>query len=378
VRFCRSITFHRKQFDQPEDADKHHLIRDDSCRITFPRLYYPFFRGQSRIRGLETGRFQTHNFSSGGGVPPEKRHHFLLITFRINGKMTICINLLRKQTCMYGGEKNCLRVCLFHSFNKAVLRKVSVEIRKINSSNNMLCVRWYLRYALSYRDLQEMMRERGLSVDHTTIFRWVQHYAPEIDKHSRPHLKACNASWRVDETYVKIKNTWMYLYRAVDSAGNTLEFLLSPTRDAEAAKRFFVKALHSRAGSAPWARPVKEPVAEPMADPNTTISVPRVINVDKHAAYPKAIAELKAAGMLPEQVELRPFKYLNNLIEQDHRFIKRLVKPGMGFFSFESAWRTLQGYEVMHMIRKGQMRGVEKEDILGQIAFIASLFGVAV
>ena len=101
------------------------------------------------------------------------------------------------------------------------------------------------------------------------------------------------------------------------------------------------------------------------------------MNVDKNAAYPKAIAELKAAGMLAESVELRQVKYLNNLIEQDHRFIKRLVKPGMGFFSFETAWRTLQGYEVMHMIRKGQMQGVNKGDVLGQVAFIATLFGVA-
>src|SRR6266487_551629 len=103
-----------------------------------------------------------------------------------------------------------------------------------------------------------MMRERGLSVDHTTISRWVQHYAPELEKRSQPHLKATNDSWRVDETYIKIKGTWMYLYRAVDSEGNTLEFLLSPTRDAEAAKRFFLKALHSIAASAPQAHPVEE------------------------------------------------------------------------------------------------------------------------
>jgi len=265
----------------------------------------------------------------------------------------------------------------------------------------LLCVRWYLRYSLSYRDLEEMMRERGLHVDHTTIYRWMQRYAPELEKRSRPHLKACNDSWRVDETYIKIKKVWTYLYRAVDSEGNTLEFLLSPTRDAEAAKRFFVKALHSTACSAPRARPVQEPVEEPTApadpitttlaprvitvetnaaspaDLNPTKSAPRVINVDKNAAYPKAMAELKAAGILPEAVELRQVKYLNNLIEQDHRFIKRRVKPGLGFFSFETAWRTLQGYEVMHMVRKGQMRGVEKGDILGQVAFIASLFGVA-
>jgi IS6 family transposase len=244
----------------------------------------------------------------------------------------------------------------------------------------LLCVRWYLRYALSYRDLEEMMLERGLQVDHTTIYRWVQRYAPELEKRCRPHLKACNDSWRVDETYIKVKKVWMYLYRAVDSEGNTLEFLLSATRDAEAAKRFFVKALHSSSAcSAPQARPVQESVAQPTspADPNPTKSAPRVINVDKNAAYPKAIADLKATGVLPESVELRQVKYLNNLVEQDHRFIKRLVKPGMGFFSLETAGKTLQGYECMHMIRKGQMHGVAKGDITGQVTFIARLFGVA-
>jgi transposase-like protein len=243
----------------------------------------------------------------------------------------------------------------------------------------LLCVRWYLRYSLSYRDLEEMMRERGLQVDHTTIYRWVQRYAPEIDKRSRPHLKSITDSWRVDETYIKVKKVWMYLYRAVDSDGNTLEFLLSPRPDAEAAKRFFVKALHSTAGSAPGACPAQEQVTEPAApaELKTSISTPRVINVDKNAAYPKAIADLKAAGMLPERVELRQVKYLNNLVEQDHRFIKRLVKPGMGFFSIETAGRTRHRYEVMHMIRKGQMQGVNKGDVTGQVTFIARLFGVA-
>jgi transposase, IS6 family len=211
----------------------------------------------------------------------------------------------------------------------------------------LLCVRWYLRYSLSYRDLEEMMLERGLHVDHTTIYALVQRYAPELEKRCRPHLKATTDSWRVDETYIKIKKTWTYLYRAVDAFGNTLEFLLSPTRDAEAAKRFLVKALRSTAGSASQARQVEEQVEEPtvLPTPNTATSAPRVITVDKNAAYPKAIAELKAVGVLPTSVELRQVKYLNNLIEQDHRFIKRLVKPGMGFFSFETAGNTLQGYE---------------------------------
>jgi len=238
----------------------------------------------------------------------------------------------------------------------------------------LLCVRWYLRYALSYRDLEEMMLERGLFIDHTTIFRWVQQYAPEMEKCCRPHLKACNDSWKVDETYIKVKKVWMYLYRAVDSEGNTLEFLLSPTRDAEAATRFFNKALHVTMASTPQTLSSKESVAS--AAP--TVFIPRVINVDKNAAYPKAIANLKAAGVLPKHVELRQVKYLNNLIEQDHRFIKRLTKPGMGFFSFETARRTLQGFEIMNMIRKGQAQGVAKVNIPGQVTFIASLFGVAV
>src|SRR5689334_23879040 len=110
----------------------------------------------------------------------------------------------------------------------------------------LLCVRWYLRYSLSYRDLEEMIVERGLSVDHTTIYRWVQHFAPILEKKCRSRLKPTNDSWRVDETYVKVKGQWMYLYRAVDSTGATVEFMLSSKRDGQAAKRFFRTALRSR------------------------------------------------------------------------------------------------------------------------------------
>lgn len=219
----------------------------------------------------------------------------------------------------------------------------------------LLCVRWYLRYSLSYRDLEEIMLERGLHVDHTTIYRWVQQYAPELEKRCHPHLKPTTDSWRVDETYIKIKKEWMYLYRAVDSEGNTLDFWLSSTRDGEAAKHFFVKTLSA-----------------------SHTSSPRVINVDKNAAYPKAFNDLKAAGIISERCELRQIKYLNNVIEQDHRFIKRLTKPGMGFFTFETAWRTLQGYEMMNRLRKGQVQGVAKGDVGGQVALVATLFGVAV
>jgi transposase-like protein len=218
----------------------------------------------------------------------------------------------------------------------------------------LLCVRWYLRYALSYRDLEEMMAERGLTVDHSTIARWVLAYAPELDKRVKPQLKPTGDSWRVDETYIKVKGVWVYQYRAVDSDGNTLDFRLSAKRDAEAAQAFFEKTLGA---------------------PHTV--APRVINVDKNAAYPKAVETLKALHHLAPDCALRQVKYLNNLIEQDHRFIKRRTRPGLGFFAFETAQRTLSGYETMNMIRKGQAKGADKGDILAQVRFIESLFGVA-
>jgi transposase-like protein len=219
----------------------------------------------------------------------------------------------------------------------------------------ILCaVRWYLRYTLSYRDVEELMRERGMWVDHTTVFRWVQRYAPELDKRCRPYLNITNDSYRVDETYIKINKQWYYLYRAVDSQGQTLDFLLSSTRDAEAAERFFRKVLRAA---------------------HTT--VPRVITVDKNAAYPPAFAALQQDGTLQETCLLRQCKYLNNMVEQDHRIVKRRVDPGLGFGAFATAQRTLQGYEALYMIRKGQLEGIAKGDVLAQNRVINQLFGVA-
>jgi transposase-like protein len=227
--------------------------------------------------------------------------------------------------------------------------------RHYESEIILLNVRWYCRYALSYRDLKEMMLERGIEVVHTTIYRWVQAYAPELDKRCRPYLKSTNDSWKVDETYVKVKGKWKYLYRAIDSDGNTLDFMLSAKRDKASAKRFFEKVLYAQ-----------------------HTDIPRVINVDKNAAYPPALEDLKEAELLPVETELRRVKYLNNRIEQDHRFIKRLTNPGLGFGSFNAARRTIRGYESMNMIRKGQVEGVEKEDVMGQISFIHEIFGVVV
>ena len=225
--------------------------------------------------------------------------------------------------------------------------------RHFQSEIILLNVRWYLRYSLSYRDLEEIMLERGLEVDHTTIYRWVQAYSPELDQRCRRYLRPTNDSWRIDETYVKVKGVWKYLYRAVDSEGHTLDFLLSAKRDAKAAKRFLKKVLNA---------------------PHT--QSPRVITIDKNAAYPPAIDGLKADESLPETTETRQVKYLNNIVEQDHRFIKRRINPGLGFGSFNTARRTLKGYEAMNMIRKGQIKDIDKEDVLGQISFIHEIFGV--
>ena len=219
----------------------------------------------------------------------------------------------------------------------------------------LLCVRWYLKYALSYRNLEEIMMERGLSVDHTTIYRWVMIYAPQIEKRTRKHLKQTNDSMRVDETYIKVKGKWKYLYRAVDSNGNTLDFMLSAKRDKEAAKRFFIKILKAKQNKKP-----------------------KVINVDKNPAYPPAIEELKQEGLLSNECELRQKKYLNNIIEQDHRFAKKLAKYKSYFQYFHTAWRTLRGSEIMNAIRKGQITNINQGDILGQRNFIHTLFGIAV
>jgi IS6 family transposase len=226
--------------------------------------------------------------------------------------------------------------------------------RQFNAEVILWAVRWYLMFPISYRDLELMLLDRGVSVDHSTISRWIQADAAELEKRIRPHLRMSNGSWRVDETYVKVKGRWMYLYRAVDSCGQTIDFLLSAKRDAEAAKRFFRKAL---------------------AQPHTVN--PRTITVDKNAAYPKAVTEMKRDGELWRRSRLRQVKYLNNIVEQDHRNVKRVTRPGLGFGSFWTARRTLAGYEAMAMIRKGQVRNIGGRDIKAQAKFIAGLFQVA-
>ena len=195
----------------------------------------------------------------------------------------------------------------------------------------ILCVRWYLRYKLSYRDLVEMMAERGLSVAHTTILRWFQRYAAEFDKRWSRFAASAGTSWRVDETYVKIRGRWAYLYRAVDASGKTVDFRLSPRRNVASAKAFFLKALRSQRQS------------------------PETITLDGYAASHRAVRELQQQGRLPNLTKLRSSKYLNNLIEQDHRNVKSRLAPMLGLKSFTSAATTVRGIELMHRIRKGQV-----------------------
>src|SRR5918998_3437435 len=236
----------------------------------------------------------------------------------------------------------------------AVKQGGSFKGRQFTTEVILWAVRWYLMFPISYRDLELMLQDRGVVVDHTTIFRWIQAYAAELEKRIRPHLRLSNGSWRVDETYVKVKGRWMYLYRAVDSRGQTIDFLLSAKRDAEAAKRFFRKAL---------------------GQPHTVD--PRTITVDKNPAYPCAVAEMKEDGELWRFARLRQCKFLNNMVEQDHRRVKCLVRPGLGFGGLHTARRTLAGYEAVAMIRKGQVRGIGKRDMRAQASFISELFQVA-
>ena len=209
------------------------------------------------------------------------------------------------------------------------------------------------QYPLSYELVAELLGERGVEVDASCIWRWVQAYAPALNRRCRPHLKAVNKSYRIDETYIKVKGEDKYLYRAIDSTGQTIDFLLTAKRDTAAAKRFLRRAIEA-SGNA----------------------MPRVMNVDKNPAYPAAVEALKAEGAIPRRVALRRCKYLNNVIEQDHRTVKKRVWLAKGYAPFR-AWRTIQGIETVHMIRKGRVRWLAKEDAVGQALFIAGLFGLA-
>ena len=238
---------------------------------------------------------------------------------------------------------------------KKAVRPAIFKWRQTEPTVILCAVGWYLRYSLSFRDVEELLVERSLEADHTTVWRWVQRYGPELEQRLRRHLKPTNKSWRVDETYVRVKGRWCYLYRFIDSAGATIDFLLSALRDAGAAKRLLRRAL---------------------GDPSHP--QPRVINTDQARIYTSAIPTLKEEGVLRRRCRHRPVQYLNNVLEQDHRAIKRRVKAKQGFREFRAARRAIQGYEAMHMIRKGQARWVSGNDVRRQVQFIHQLFDLTV
>mgnify|MGYP003433979930 FL=1 len=199
----------------------------------------------------------------------------------------------------------------------------------------LVCIRWYAAYPLSCRHLEEMMEERGVTVDHSTVSRWAIRFLPLLEKTFRKYKRPVGGSWRMDETYIQVKGVWKYLYRAVDRDGKTIDFLLTAKRDKAAAKRFFDKAMQAN-------------------------GVPEKVTMDKSGANKAAIDEINANREKPMVV--RQVKYLNNIVEQDHRAMKRITKPMLGFKSFQSAKNILAGIELMHMIRKGQimMEGADK------------------
>jgi IS6 family transposase len=217
----------------------------------------------------------------------------------------------------------------------------------------LLCVRWYCKYGISYRDLAEMMQERGVEVDPSTIFRWVQRYAPEIEKRIRQFQGHRSGSWRVDETYVRVGGKWKYLFRAIDKHGKLIDFMLSDRRNTRSAYRFLRKALKIM-GDYP----------------------PSSITTDRLASYPKAIRRLQSEGLLSKDVEHRTSKYLNNVIEADHGALKRVIRPTRGFQRMKTASATLRGFEVMRMIRRGHCM-LPATGVTGEIRLVNQLFGLA-
>ena len=216
---------------------------------------------------------------------------------------------------------------------------VSFKWRHFQKDLILMAVRWYVAYSLSYRDIEELMRERGVYVDHSTLNRWVVYYAPLLEKEFRKKYKRnIGYSWRIDETYIKVKGVWHYLYRAVDKLGDTIDFMLSKKRDEPAAIAFFTKAIDSS-------------------------GLPEKVTMDKSGANKAGIDSINLLlaifalfGCQFLQIRIRQIKYLNNIVEQDHRSIKRITQPMMGFKAFNSASATIAGIELHHMLKKGQYK----------------------
>jgi transposase-like protein len=217
----------------------------------------------------------------------------------------------------------------------------------------LLCVRSCCKYGISYRDLAEMMSEHGVAVDPSTIFRWVQRYAPEIEQRIRRHQGHRSGSWRVDETYVRVGGHWKYLFRAVDKHGQLIDFMLADRRSTGAANRFLRKALKMMSDC---------PVLS--------------IMTDKLASYPRAIQRPQREGHLAQHVGHRTAKFLNNIIEADHGGLKRVIRPARSFQRMKTAYATIKGFEVMRMIRRGHCI-LQNAGTTGETCLVNQLFGLA-
>src|SRR5215467_8914723 len=215
------------------------------------------------------------------------------------------------------------------------------------------CVRWYLRFSLSLRDIKELMAERGLSVDHTSVWRWTQAYGPEVYRRLYGEVKRKSSTWYMDETFVRVAGRWMYLFRAVDSGGQTVDFYLSETRDREAAKVFLRRAL-ANADNRP----------------------PGVLARDGLRSYPAAIRGLQKEGHLHVRCRQRTRRYCNNRIESDHRHVKRRLRAMQGPRTTATAWAVIQGIEAAQMIRKGQVLGIPRQNLYGQAWVLRALLQV--
>ena len=205
-------------------------------------------------------------------------------------------------------------------------------------------IRWYLRYNLSYRDIEELIAERGIALDHSTLNRWVIRYTPGLVENAKKYKRRVGVSWRFDETYIKVRGQWKYLYRTVDKDGDTIDFLLTAKRDAKAALRFLRQAIRNN-------------------------GTPLKINIDKSGANTAAIeAYNKESGA---SIEIRQCKYLNNIVEQDHRRVKQKTRAALGFKAFYSAHATVVGVELINMIRKGQVRPIPGGSFIEQFNQLA-------
>lgn len=210
--------------------------------------------------------------------------------------------------------------------------------RHFDRSVILLCVRWYLAYNLSLRNLEEMMAERGISVDHATVHRWVVRYSPELLERFNRRKRPVGRKWHIDETYIRVRGRWMYLYRAIDSSGDTVEFWFSERRNLAAAKRFLRNALERHG------RPERIVIDGSQTNHEAILSCDTT-----HRLQDRSRRKLKP-------IRVRQGQYLNNRIEQDHRAIKRRVRPMLGFQSVISARVILSGIEMVQMMRKQQAK----------------------